>query len=334
MSKTAATAYHIQFILMDHMLTTSVALPSEMLAAAANVAKGKRQARNIQITTLAHHRRPLLSSGVIQPVAQTTFAKQTPGDLIFIPALWRNPLRVVQTNPEVVLWLQMAAQAGATLVGVGTGCFFLAAAGLLDGKPATTHWHFFDSFERHFPQVKLKRDYFITQTDRIYCAASINSLADLTVHFIQDLYDKGVAHHIERHFSHEIRRDYDSMRYFEGRSDQHSDETILQIQLWLQDHYAENIALSDLATRFDMSVRSFNRRFKVATGKSPLSYLQDLRMATARELLQTSNLSVGEIAYKVGYQDLGHFCALFKKHYHATPQDYRTTVRAKLFQVG
>ena len=153
------------------------------------------------------------------------------------------------------------------------------------------------------------------------------------MHFIQELYNKSVAQHIQQHFSHEIRRAYESMRYFEGGSDQHSDETILQAQLWLQDHYPDNLHMQDLAEHFDMSIRSFNRRFKHATGKTPLKYLQEVRMGNARDLLQTSNLSISEIALQVGYQDLGHFSILFRKYFDATPMDYRSMVRAKLFNL-
>jgi transcriptional regulator GlxA family with amidase domain len=180
----------------------------------------------------------------------------------------------------------------------------------------------------------LKKDFFITQSENMYCAASINSLADLTVFFIREMYSSEIAHHVERHFSHEIRRPYESLRYFEGSYDQHSDESILQAQLWLRDHYAEQVKLQDLAAHCGMSMRTLNRRFKKSTGLTPLKYLQETRLGVARELIQSTNLSIGEIAYRVGYTDLGHFTALFKTLFDATPHEYRTTVRAKLFRMN
>lgn len=80
-----------------------------------------------------------------------------------------------------------------------------------------------------------------------------------------------------------------------------------------------------------MSVRTLNRRFKTATDQSPLQYLQEIRINTARDLLKTSNLSINEVAEKVGYQDSGYFTTLFKKQLATTPKEYRATVRAKLF---
>src|SRR5690606_32666795 len=182
-----------------------------------------------------------------------------PGHIIYVPALWRNPRPIVRRHAPMLKWLNAAYAAGATIAGVGTGCCFLAEAGLLDNRPATTHWHYFDRFEADYPKVHLKRDYFITQADELYCAASINSLADLTVHFIQRLYGDEIAHHVARHFSQEIRRAYESMRYFEGSTDKHRDETVLQIQVWLQSHYQQDLRFGDLAEQFDMSVRSMNQ---------------------------------------------------------------------------
>ncbi len=327
--------YRIQYLLVPDMLGTSATLSGEMLAAAENAAIGGRHSkRRLNISTIANQTEAIATPTGISLHPDQQIASAEAADLILIPALWRNPKPNLLSDNSILEFLQRAHQQGSTLAAVGSGCFLLAATGLLNGKPATTHWHYFDRFEREFPSVHLKRDYFITQADKLYCAASINSLADLTIHFIQDIYNKSVAQTIQRHFSHEIRRAYESMRYFEGGSDQHADENILQVQLWLQDHYHQAIQFSQLAGQFEMSIRSFNRRFKLATGLTPVKYLQELRMGTARDLLQTSNLSIGEVAYKVGYQDLGHFSALFKQYFASTPVDYRTTVRAKLFSLG
>src|SRR5690606_25608064 len=185
------------------------------------------------------------------------------------------------------------------------GCF-LAEAGLLDNKAATTHWHYFDQFQKDYPKVQLIRQYFITQAGNLYCAASVNSLADLTVHFIQRLFGKEIASHVERHFSHEIRKSYESSGFFETAHNPHPDEEIIQIQIWLQDNYHREILFPQVAARFGMSVRTLNRRFKSALGQTPMDYLQEIRINNARDLLKTSNLSISEIADKIGYQDAGY----------------------------
>ena len=251
--------------------------------------------------------------------------------MVIIPSLWRNPRPIIRKHPEIIAWLKQLNEHGTLLIAVGTGVCFLAEAGVLQGKAATTHWHYFDQFQRDYPDIELKRQYFTTQSKNIYCAASVNAVADLTVHFIHRTYGKEVAAHVQRNFSHEIRRNYESSSYYEDKYRYHPDENIVQVQIWLQDNCQKEIVLKEVAHRFDMSVRTLNRRFKNATGTTPLQYLQELRIDIAKDLLQTSNLSVSEIAYKVGYQDIGHFSALFKKQISTTPSEYRTTVRAKLF---
>ena len=141
-----------------------------------------------------------------------------------------------------------------------------------------------------------------------------------------------MASHVERHFSHEIRKSYESSAFFEDAQKPHPDEDIIQIQIWLQGNFQRTILFPLLAEHFGMSARTLNRRFKNALNKTPLAYLQEIRINTARDLLKTSNLTVGEIADKVGYQDTSYFARLFKKHWATSPQDYRNTVRAKLFK--
>lgn len=322
----------IYFVLCDEMLASSATLPMEMLNAGESIARSKnRRSARLEIQTIAQDATPIKTRAGIPLTPYTVFDAQPEANIIFLPALWRNPRLRLRENPSIYSWLTQQVQNGAIVSAVGTGVCFLAESGLLDGKAATTHWHYFDQFQKYYPRVDLKRQYFITQSGNLFCAASVNALADLTVHFIQRIYNQEIANHVERHFSHEIRRSYEERGYFDGKINQHPDEDIVQAQMWLHDNYGKDIRLSEVAERFEMSVRSFNRRFKIATNKSPLQYLQEIRITVAKDLLQTSNLTIHEIAYKVGYSDMGHFVGLFKKLLATTPSEYRTTVRAKLF---
>lgn len=317
------------------MLATSSTLPMEMLLAAESAAQTMlepEQRRDLDIRTVAITNEPVLARTGMHWQPDTTITLASQSDLIYVPGLWRNPRPILKKNAALVSWLQQQHQNGAIISAVGTGCCFLAEAGLLDGKAATTHWHYFDQFQKDYPQVHLKRQYFITQAGGLYCAASVNSLADLTIHFIQRFFGKEIASHVERHFSHEIRKSYDSSGFFETNKNPHPDEQITQIQIWLEDNYHREILFPQVCERFGMSVRTLNRRFKNALGKTPLEYLQNIRINTAKDLLKTSNLSIAEIADKVGYQDTNYFTTLFKKYLATTPNAYRETVRAKLFR--
>lgn len=328
---------NITFVLLENMLATSTTLPSEMLLAAQSAAARAHKhnsaipAPPIKLRTASLTGDAIRTrSGLLwQPDAAIGTLKDN--QIIYIPGLWRNPRPLLKKSEPLLTWLRTEYENGAIISAVGTGCCFLAEAGLLDGKAATTHWHYFDQFHKDYPLAQLKRQYFITQAGNLYCAASVNSLADLTVHFIQRLFGKEIANHVERHFSHEIRRAYEASGFFEQEHSNHPDEDITQIQIWLQDNYHREIVMPQLAEKFSMSTRTLNRRFKAALGISPLHFLQEVRVNIAKDLLKTSNLSISEIVDKVGYQDAGFLNALFKKHLATTPVAYRETVRAKLF---
>lgn len=291
----------------------------------------RRSGTLFDIKLVAANNLPVMTqSGVVlSPNAKLDDINDT--NIIFVPALWRNPFPIIKKNSILLNWLSAKHQQHSVLAGVSTGCFFFAEAGLLKNRAATTHWHYFDEFNKRYPDVILKRQHFITEAESIYCTGSVNSLADLTIYFIQRLLGKEIATAVERHFFHEIRHAYSGTNYFEERLKGHPDETVTQIQHWMQEHYTEEVKLQELAAMFDLSLRSFNRRFKNAIGKSPLHYLQEIRMESAKDLLQSSNLSVAEITENIGYSDSAHFSKLFRRHHNVSPQQYRLTVRSKLF---
>lgn len=324
---------NVGFLLCDNMLATSTTLPMEMLLAAQTTANQQRKSQQpvLQINTYATQLTPINTQTGISLVADKKI-DNTKLDLLYLPGLWRNPRPMIQKNHEVIGWLQNLHQSGTLISAVGTGVCFLAEAGLLDGKVATTHWYYFEQFKKQYPAVQLKQEYFITQAENIYCAASVNSLADLTVHFITRFFSTAIAQHVEKHFSHEIRKSYDKSAYFDRLQKPHPDETIIQIQDWLESHYHQAVNFQQLSKQFDLSVRSLNRRFKNALDQTPNNYLQKMRINAAKDLLQNTNLAINEIADQIGCPDPSYFTNLFKKHLHITPIAYRKTVRAKLFQ--
>lgn len=327
----------VNLVIYPHVLATGVTLPVEMLLAGEAFAK-RYDKTVVQLNTqfLSETAGVVKSRAGINMVADITLdnvvgdSHKVP-DIIIVPSLWRNPRPVLRTNQKVVAWLKNSWQQGSTIIGVGTGVCFLAESGLLDNHSATTHWHYVEQFKRDYPQVDLKPDFFITQSERIYCAASLNALADIIVHVIAQHYGKSAAQNVERNFSHEIRKPYEEQRYLEGAVDRHADELIAEIQFWLRTHLNTELTLTEIAQQFGMSQRSFTRRFKAATGIRATQYWQQLRIETAKELLSSSNLTIQEIADQVGYQDQGHLTRLFKQVLSLTPKAYRAMVRKKLF---
>lgn len=323
--------YRVIVLLLPDMLTSSTSLPIEMLHAGENRRRimQPRSGKGLQIETVALDMATIATTAGLKILPDALFSSIDSADLVLIPSIWRNPLRSISAQPELFAWLRRLHSAGTQLCAVSTGSFLLAEAGLLDDLPATTHWFYLDLFAKRYPKIQLKRQHLITQSNGLHCAGSVNAVADLMVYFLKLTYGQAISRQVESQFSPEIRRSYGESLYIE--QSQHPDEEIAQIQHSINLQAASIHNIAELAAQHDMAVRTLNRRFKAVTGITPLHYLQQKKIANARELLQQSNLSIAEVASTCGFADVSYFCALFKKQMAMTPRDYRNSVRGKLF---
>lgn len=325
---------NVAFIVYEPMLMTSLTLPIEMLRAGEAFAKRHKSGTNlreINITLVSEHGEHI--DNVLGAPIPTLAVEQIsePQDFVIAPSVWRNPRPLIRQSPKTVEWLASLWHRGSTIIGVGTGVCLLAQSSLLDYHPATTHWHYAEQFKRNYPKVDLKPDFFITQSERLYTVASLNALADVIVHLISLIYGNLAAQHVQRNFSHEVRKPYEDQRFLEGGNDRHPDELIADIQFWLKSNIQEDIDFQQVAGLFNVSYRTMTRRFRAAIGLSPLEYLQKTRMGSATELLASSNLEIQDIALAVGFSSQGQFTRLFKGMFGQTPSEYRKVVRKKLF---
>jgi transcriptional regulator GlxA family with amidase domain len=317
----ALLMYTAAAMLYPDALATSVTLPMEILAAASQMAsvRHRGEPRVRFLLTAPDSQTVRLSSGLtLKPDA--LFSELPALDLLLLPAIWRNP---VPTINAAAPWLERLRDLGASdtrICSVGTASCLLAEAGLLRGRPATTHWNYFDHFARRYPAVQLQTRHLITQSGNIYCVGSVNSIADLMVHIVEDWFGSRIARAVENQFSPEIRQTFRDAAYQNEAQSSHHDEIVLEGQLWLQSNLGESISIA--------------ARFHTAIGLSPMEYLQSLRITEAKELLRQSNLSVSEIAWRVGLNDTSYFSKLFREQVGMAPLRYRGAVRGKLFTPG
>jgi transcriptional regulator GlxA family with amidase domain len=325
---------HITVLAFPRALGTSITLPIEMFNAAdAMMRLNNTQHRPLTIDLASVDGKAIEITGGITIQPNRILEEVESTDLVIIPAMWGNPRPIINRYPMISRWISQQYKNNALICATGTGCCFVAETGLLDNKPATTHWYYFDQFRKNYPKVKLETRRFITNAGNIYCAGRINSITNLTIHFIEQFYSNDIARQIERHFAHEIKQSYESIFYSFDEHSVHHDEEIIQAQQWILRNYSSNFMITDVAAQFDMSLRTFNRRFKLATDLTPLEYLQSIRIGTAKDLLKESNLSVSDISYKVGFLDPNYFSKQFKKRVSLSPKSYRQLVRSKLFSI-
>lgn len=326
---------HVSLIVLDRAMATGITIPLEMLYAARTLGfSGAQAASNqLRLDVVGLDLAPVTMAGGLRvlPTAEISHIEST--DLIFIPGFWGSPHKHLRRCGALLDWLVRCHAGGSKVCSLVTGGYFLAQAGLLDGRRATTHWYYFDDFQKRFPRVRLDRKRFITLDERLYCTGSVNAVRDVTLHLVEELFDSRIAAEIAKHFTHEIKRSYESLLLGYQQHDTHHDEQIIKVQEWLQASYASEISLQEVAAQFSMSVRSLNRRFRAAAKLSPLQYLQEIRIEQAKQLLKHSNLTIAEVSFSVGYQDASYFSGLFRKHTDVSPAEYRGLVRSKVFRV-
>lgn len=313
------------------MLATSITLPLEILRAAAQASR-TRPTPNVRLQLVAE------TPGVVTlaeglSLSTEAIAPELNPDMLLVPAIWRNPHWVLHHHRWQIAIIDRAIQQGSLVCSVGTGSYLVAETGHLDGIQATTHWHWFDDFATSYPQVKLRRDQLITQSDRIFCVGSVNSIADLMVYLAGKLFSPASARAIENQFSPEIRRRF-APHALGSVADSHNDEKVLDAQLHLLNNLQLPLNLPELARTVALTPRTLTRRFKNAVGLSPGGYLNYLRMEEARTLLNHSNLAISDVGWSVGINDASVFAQRFKRDAGMTPKQYRQAVRGKSFTVN
>ena len=324
--------FKLTLLLCDNMLVSSSTLASEIFHFAQAMAKGQKLAApELEIRRVSVDGQPVKTSSGFELTPTHRLDQCDDNNLIHIPALWRNPRPIVRKNSTYIPWLQQQHRMNCAITAVGTGVCFLAEAGLLNGRLATTHWHYFDSLQRNYPEVKLDRQRFTTEDKNIYCAASINAMAELMMHHIERHYGGIISRQAQRNFFHEIRNISEPIGMGTEQQSKHADESIAQAQIWIQDNLSKPLLIADIARQFGMTQRTFHRRFTRAVGSKPSDYLTEVRMAFACDLLKNTDLSILEIANYSGHPECSWFSSKFKQWSGNSPKDYRNTVRAKLF---
>lgn len=244
-------------------------------------------------------------------------------DLIFIPAISGDITTAIEVNKAMIPWLVAQHRAGAELASLCIGAFLLAATGLLDGKKCSTHWNVANEFRNMFPLVELVDGSIITEEQGIYSSGGANSYWRLLLYLVEKYTDRDTAILASKFFAVDIDRESQSaFMMFRGQKD-HADTDILQAQLFIEDNFQEKISVDELANRYTMGRRSFERRFKKATNNTVVEYMQRIKIEAAKRSFESSRKNINEVMYDVGYTDTKAFRTVFKKITGLTPIEYR-----------
>lgn len=254
---------------------------------------------------------------------QTDISAISKTDLIIIPSLNHNYHKAVKGNRELIDWIRKQYKEGAEVASICTGAFLLASSGLLDGKRCSTHWSVAENFRSMFPEVDLQTDKLITDEDGIYTNGGAYSFLNLVIYLIEKYYDRQTAIYCSKVFQIEMDRQNQSAFIIFNGQKMHEDEIVKEAQDYIESKVQEKISIRQLASRFAVSRRQFDRRFLEATGNTPFEYLQRVKIEAAKKLLEVGRKTVSEVMYEVGYSDAGAFRRVFKEVTSLSPVEYR-----------
>ena len=231
--------------------------------------------------------------------------------------------KTLSVQGEAIEWLSDRYSRGSHIATICSGAFVLAETGLLDGKTATTHWAFADQFQKRYPRIELKPERLITDEGDLFCSGGYNAGIDLSLYLVEKYCGHEVALQSSKSVISDIGRTSQApYAIFQFQKDHH-DNQILAVQEWIENNFDQNFNYDKLARDHGMSRRTFERRFKNATGDTPLTYQQRIRVEAAKQLLEDGNPSFDEITYQVGYEDSSSFRKVFIKQTGLRPTEYR-----------
>ena len=229
----------------------------------------------------------------------------------------------------VLAWAARQHAGGALACSVCAGAFWLAEAGLLHGRPATTHWGLEDSFRRAYPEVHLAPEHILVDDGDVITAGGLMAWTDLGLHLVGRWFGAEQVSRLARHLLIDpAGREQRAYSTFHPPR-QHRDSAVLAAQRHMDRHYGEALSVPLLAQIACLSERSFVRRFTAATQLPPATYLQALRIEKARGALERSQTGIAQIAWECGYRDTAAFARAFKSVTGLTPGTYRARFRPK-----
>lgn len=270
---------------------------------------------------------PVSGGSGVTLVANHTFDEAHRSDVVIVSDLIvdadKNP---IGGWPDAVAWVKSQHEQGAIVCSVCTGSIMLAEAGLLDGKEATTHWYARRLFEDYYPQVLLRPERILVSTGeehRIVTGGGTSAWAELALYLIARFCGEQEARRIAKFFIIGDKNDGQLPFAAMAQPKQHEDAIIARTQEWVADNYAQSNPVTKMAEKSGLTARTFKRRFAATTGYAPLEYVQSLRIEEAKQILETTNDPIDDVAMNVGYGEPNSFRRLFKRTTGITPHQYR-----------
>jgi transcriptional regulator GlxA family with amidase domain len=315
---------HISILVLNGAVAASIIDPHTLLNGVNDFLESAGQPRAFDVQLVGLTKEVKLQGGVFSVHPNELLPDVLKTDLIIIPALSGELKEAVNSNQGFVSWIINQNNNGAEVASLCIGSFLLASTGLLNGKECSSHWLTAHLFREMFPEVNLVDGRVVTEQNGLYSSGGATSYWNLLLHLVEKYVGREMAIMASKVYALEIDRTSQSpFTMFKGQK-RHGDEPIKQAQEFIENNLAEKMTIDELAEKFAIGKRHFERRFKQATTNTPQEYIQRVRVEAAKKHLEISHKNVNEVMYDVGYADIKAFRSVFKKITGLSPMDYRS----------
>ncbi|HKO82186.1 MAG TPA: helix-turn-helix domain-containing protein [Chitinophagaceae bacterium] len=314
---------HISIIVPDDAVPASIVDPRYFFTAVNQFLAdaGEEPAFDVELVGLT--KEVLLNKGIFAVYTDKLIKDVTSTDLIIIPALSGDLKITLEKNKDFIPWIVKHYENKSEVASLCLGAFLLASTGLLNGKECSTHWLFANDFRTMFPEVTLIDGNIISEEKGIYSSGGASSYWNLLLHLIEKYTSREMAIRTAKFFAVEIDRKSQSPFIMFNGQKKHDDEPIKEAQAYIEKNFTEKISVEELAVKFAIGRRHFERRFKKSTNNTPMEYIQRVKIEAAKKQLETGRKNVTEVMYEVGYLDTKAFRTIFKKITGMSPIDYK-----------
>jgi AraC family transcriptional activator FtrA len=303
--------HSVAILALERVVAFDLTIPAQVL--------GRRDLDLYDVVLCAERAGPVGTTTGFDVVAVAGLEALADADTVVVPG-FESESRTLP--PEVLDALRAAHARGARMVSICTGAFALAAAGLLDGRRATTHWQWTGLLAEMFPSVDVDPDVLFVDGGDVLTSAGVAAGIDLCLHLVRGDHGADVANTIARRMVVAAQRDGGQAQYID-RPLPAAGSGLAPTRAWMLDRLGDRLTIADMARHAGWSERTFIRRFRDETGEAPLRWLTRARVAEARRLLEATELGVEQIAARVGFGTASTLRTHFARELRSSPASYR-----------
>ena len=310
--------HHVAVLALDRVVAFDLSIPAQIFG-------HQDEGRRYRLTVCGEQAGPVRTSTGFAIVAEHGLNTLRRADTIVVPGIEDDG---IPPQPETLQALRAADRRGVRLISICTGAFVLAAAGILDGRRAATHWRHAADLQRRYPAVEVDARVLYVDDDRVLTSAGVASGIDLCLHVVARDHGAAVANAIARRMVVAPHRGGGQAQFVERALPERSDDGLGATRAWMLERLEQPLTVAAMASHAVRSERSFMRHFRAETGSTPLRWLHEQRILHARRLLEETDMPVEDVAAGSGFGTATNLREHFRRATHTTPTAYRRTFRA------